>query len=138
MGPDELYDSWESEVKPEEAVSVSYRCTIRNIGNGPARLGAINLFPGLIQLAEEAPRVGRQVSVLARGDSEMLTFVASKSTRVFEAFATCGQLSLVVHYQDLAGTTYQTNFDVTAPPSSDGNCVGRPLRVRSFSSSVAT
>ncbi len=135
---DELHDSWESEVKPEEAVSVTYRCTVRNIGNGPARLGAMNLFPGLIQLSEEAPRVGSHVSVLARGDAEVLTFVATKGTRVFEAFATGGQLSLVVHYEDLAGNTYQTNFEVTGPPSSDDNRVGQPLRVRSISSSMTT
>jgi hypothetical protein len=133
---DALHDSWESEVQPEQSVSVSYRCTIRNIGNGPARLGAINLFPGLIQLSESPPQVGPHVSVLACGDSEVLTFVAERGSRVFEAFANGGQLSLVVHYEDLAGNAYQTNFDVTEPPDANRDWAGRPLRVVRFISST--
>ena len=134
---DEVRDPWDPEVTPHEASVVFYSCTIRNIGNGPARLGAIYLFPGRIQLSEEPPQVDPHVSVLARGDSEVLTIVAKRKSRVFEAFAAGGQLSLVVHYEDLAGNAYQTNFDVTEPPSASGNRAGRPLRVRSFKSSAA-
>jgi hypothetical protein len=125
----ETHDPWLKPLAPVDASSVKIMCCVANVGNGPALFGALSMFVGPIQVGQpNAPEVLPHPSMLAQGSALDLVFRAARDTPVFDAFANRdSQIKLVVHYEDFAGTHYQTDFDVV---DRDGNFFD--LQIRSF------